>query len=70
MKWFKTDAEQIRGHKIIYSKLIMDNNNDNVNFFIYNAEFRLQYLYESIDGMYLGWKNGFDIYKKTLEEII
>lgn len=42
----------------------MDNNNDNVNFLIYNVEFRLQYLYERIDVMYLGWKKMDLIYTK------
>lgn len=40
----------------------MDNNNNQMNFLIQNAEFRLQYLYEDIDGMYLGREDSLDIY--------
>ena len=47
----------------------MDNNNNNdVNFLIGNAEFRLQYQCERIDGMYLGWENRLDTYIDLLEE--
>ena len=42
----------------------MDNNNNNdVNFLIGNAEFRLQYQCERIDGMYLGCENRLDTYR-------
>lgn len=39
----------------------MDNNNNQMNFLIQNAEFRLQYLCEDIDGMYLGREDSVDI---------
>lgn len=48
----------------------MDNNNDNVNWLIYEAEFLLQFLFESLDNMIFSSENRLDVCINILEEKI
>lgn len=49
---------------------MMNNNNDNMNLLMEEAEFKLQFLCESLDDMILSWENRLDVYRNMLEEKI
>ena len=53
--------------KSVKTIFLVMNNNDNMNLLMEEAEFKLQFLCESLDHMILSWENRLDVYRNMLE---
>lgn len=45
-------------------------NNNHINFLVPDAKFILQYVYESLNGMYLSWEDSLEIYIEMFKKKI